>query len=201
MTLEELIAIKSLASAFGIGATLASFTAWISIKYYLSSYLSEKGKNLATKEDIAEITDQVEAVRTQYSTLIEELKARHQLRLAAVDRRIQTHQEAFTLWRKLFSATHTENIGKVVIECQTWWEENCIYLEPRVRSSFVTAYNAAHLHNTFITSRSNPEEVKANWAKITSFPNELFEAIQLPKLSELEVKMVGNAKDEFKNSI
>jgi hypothetical protein len=201
MTPEELITIKSLASAFGLGAILATGIAWLVIKYYLSSYLSEKGKNLATKEDIAGITDQVEAVRTQYSTLIEELKARHQLRLAAIDRRIQTHQEAFTLWRKLFAATHSENIGKVVIECQTWWEQNCIYLEPNVRLSFVTAYNAAHLHNSILSSRSDGEDVKANWAKITSFPNELFEAIQLPKLSELEIQGIGSTKNELKNSL
>jgi len=33
---------------------------------YLPSYLSQKGKNLATKEDIAEITQKIEEVKTAY---------------------------------------------------------------------------------------------------------------------------------------
>ena len=37
------------------------------LKSYLSSYFSKKGRNLATKEDIREITEKVEAVRTDYA--------------------------------------------------------------------------------------------------------------------------------------
>ncbi|MEJ5906176.1 hypothetical protein V7V80_15945 [Pseudomonas kermanshahensis] len=33
------------------------------IKFYLPGYIKEKGKNLATKEDIAGITDQIEQVK------------------------------------------------------------------------------------------------------------------------------------------
>jgi hypothetical protein len=35
--------------------------------YYLSCYFQEKGKNLATKEDIKEITEKVEFVKNQFS--------------------------------------------------------------------------------------------------------------------------------------
>lgn len=41
---------------------------------YLFSYSSEKGKNLATKEDIGDITRKVEEVKTGYVTEIERLK-------------------------------------------------------------------------------------------------------------------------------
>ena len=41
---------------------------------YLFSYSSEKGKNLATKEDIGDITRKVEDVKTGYITEIERLK-------------------------------------------------------------------------------------------------------------------------------
>ena len=84
---------------------------------FFPSYLSEKGKNLATKEDIAEITKQVEGAKEIYSTrlkelehqnalVLEQLKAQQQLRLAAVERRLAAHQEAFTLWRRLVNAAH-----------------------------------------------------------------------------------------------
>ncbi len=35
-------------------------------KYYLSSYMKEKAKNLATKEDISDITSKIESVKIEY---------------------------------------------------------------------------------------------------------------------------------------
>src|SRR5574341_2266116 len=39
------------------------------LRSYLPKYFEEKGKNLATKEDIEEITRKVEAVRAEYAQL------------------------------------------------------------------------------------------------------------------------------------
>ena len=191
MTPEEVAALRGMLTGFGAGAIVAGGVAYLLIKHYLSSYLSEKAKNLATREDIEEITRKVEGVRTQYSSLLEELKARHQLRLAAVDRRLQAHQEAFALWRKLMAAVHTKDIGNVVTECQAWWELNCIYLEPVVREAFAIAYGAAHGHHSLVEGRSEASLVKSSWKLITDFPNVLFRAIQLPALTELEAKALG----------
>ncbi len=133
MTPEELAALKGMLTGFGSGALAAGAIAFLFVRHYMSAYLLEKGKNLATREDIEEITEKVEAIRAQHASLVEELKARHQLRLAAVDRRLHAHQEAFTLWRKLMAVVHSDQVIKVVQECQTWWEQNCVYLEPKVR--------------------------------------------------------------------
>lgn len=191
MTPEELAALKAMLTGFGAGAIVAGGVGYLVVKHFLSSCLSEKGRNHATREDIEEITRKVEGVRTQYVSLVEELKARHQLRLAAVDRRLQAHQDAFSLWRRLMAATHTEEVGKVVIECQSWWEQNCIYLEPTVREAFVAAYGAASDHNSLVKGRVEVTLIQSNWKLITCFPNVLFQAIQLPALSELEAKALG----------
>ena len=45
------------------------------LKSYLPSYFKEKGKNLATKEDIGVITHEIEEVKSQYSKDIEILRA------------------------------------------------------------------------------------------------------------------------------
>lgn len=47
----------------------------LTLKAYLPSYLKEKGRNLATKEDIGGITQQIEQIRTQHALEIERLKA------------------------------------------------------------------------------------------------------------------------------
>lgn len=178
-------------ASFGIGAVVAGGVVFLLLKHYLPSYLAEKGKNLATKEDIAEITDEVEGVRSQYAVLLEELKAKHLLRLAALDQRLRAHQEAFTLWREILGATHTDQIGSVVIKCQEWWEKNCLYLEPNVREAFVASYSAAHMHRALTQGRTDRVALAENWDQITKFPNILFEAVQLPALSNVESKALA----------
>ncbi|MGF6199799.1 hypothetical protein [Pseudomonas laurylsulfatiphila] len=45
------------------------------IKFYLPGYIKEKGKNLATKEDIAEITNKIEQVKVEYAKQLELYKS------------------------------------------------------------------------------------------------------------------------------
>jgi hypothetical protein len=62
---------------FAISTAMHLFT-WVIIlvggfflRKYLPAYFQEKGKNLATKEDIKEITEKVEAVRAHYARQLE----------------------------------------------------------------------------------------------------------------------------------
>jgi hypothetical protein len=174
-----------------LGFCIGVFFAAFFLKHFLPSYFSEKGKNLATREDIGEITRKVEEVRSEYLLQVESLKAMNQLRLAALDRRLEVHQQAFLQWRKVMAATLSEEVGKVVIDCQRWWEQNCIYLEPEVRKAFVVAYSAANMHHSLINCLAEDSVIKANWDLIADFPRALFEAIQLPELSELELRALS----------
>lgn len=196
MTIEELRELLRYAGAFGVGGVVFLGIGWVFLKAYFSNYLSKKAENLATREDIAAITHEIEGVRTQYAVLIEESKAKHQLRMAALDRRLLAHQEAFTLWRELLGGVHTEAIGKIVIKCQDWWEKNCLYLEPKVREAFVAAYSAAHSHHAYVRANSESEIIMENWEKIMMFPKVLFEAIQLPPLSEVEAKPIPSPEEQ-----
>jgi hypothetical protein len=53
---------------------LLLISGWFLYKYF-PSYFAEKGKNLATKEDIGEITHEIEKARIQYTSAIEVLRA------------------------------------------------------------------------------------------------------------------------------
>jgi len=75
------------------------------LAYTGKAYATKKGENLATKEDIADITRKVESVRAEYAeklqTLIHEKAAsreatqrHHQLSMAALDKRLEVHQTA-----------------------------------------------------------------------------------------------------------
>lgn len=66
--------------------------AFVLLKIYAKSYSSEKGKNLATKEDIGEITEKVESIKASLTIKVEELKSdlsyknEHLIHLRAAER-------------------------------------------------------------------------------------------------------------------
>jgi hypothetical protein len=165
-----------------------AFLLGLLIREFLPGYFRKKGENLATKEDIADLTKLQKGVEHQFNDLIESSKQRHSLRLAALDTRLAAHQEAFVLWRELLANVHGENIGPVVLRCQEWWEQKCLYLEPDVRDAFVRAYSAASSHNGYRQARFDVKTVQNNWEEFARFPNVLFEAMQLPPLRQDDAK-------------
>ena len=179
------------------------------IRSFLPAYFSEKGKNLATREDIAKITDEIESVKTDYaaklkllehqnSLLLEELRGRHQLRMAAIEKRLEVHQHAFTLWRRLLSTVHSEEVNAVVTECQYWWDRNCLYLNPQAREAFNGAFFAAHMHKGLLQDRSNRKAVQENWAVIMRAGELIVSGVELPTLGEREA-LTAVAQDAQSN--
>ncbi len=158
---------------------------------YFRSYLRKKGENLATKEDTAEITRKVEEVRAEYAenlhtlihekTLIREaVQRRHQLSMAALDRRLQAHQTAYFLWRQL-SSEATKDDGFVFIQrCDTWWDKHCLYLSEEAGSAFREALHAAASVREL---RSTGRDLSGYWDKIYQAGDVIRKAVQLPPLS------------------
>lgn len=95
MDIQDLEKILSIAGNFSLGFILGGLTLWLILRYWASSYLSEKGKNLATKEDVGYITDKVESVRNEYAKAIELLRSDNQLRLAAIEREKSIKKDVF----------------------------------------------------------------------------------------------------------
>ena len=175
----------------------------------LFPYLNKKGENLATKEDIAEITDKVEQVKSEYTERLEEIKQqnrlllentqyKNQLRLAALDRRLEVHQQAYVLWQKLMDVLYDkEKIGEVIRECQDWWVRNNFYLEEEARQAFCIAYHSAstycqiytELREADSTERQRREGVRLeSWDSVNDAGEAIVKAVELPSLVEEEHK-------------
>jgi hypothetical protein len=194
MSPDEIRSIASVLLRYGFEAVAAGGVVFLLLKHFLPGYLSEKGKNLATQEDVAKITHEIEQVRSQYSLLLEETKAKHQLRLAAVDRRLQAHQEAYSLWRRLMHAAHSPEVDDSVIKCQAWWESNCLYLEPSAREAFSAAYSSAAMHKSLLQNRDDSKSVRENWLQIVNAGSVILKAAQLPGLTQTEAREVEQLK-------
>ena len=145
---------------------------------------------MATREDIAAITREIEDVKSQYAVVIEELRARHQLRLAAVDRRLDAHQRAYTFWRKLIMNINSESISDVVLECQEFWNENCFYLSAEARSAFHVAMQSALAHKNILAMgglHKDASLITENWERIVAAGNAIVASVQLPSLGNAEL--------------
>lgn len=163
--------------------------AWFA-KPYFSEYSKTKGKHLAEKEDVALLTRLVEDVKQQNALALEGLKGENLLRLAAAERRLQAHQEGFVHWRAMLKLLYEGDLGSAVVEAQTWWERNCLFLTPGARDAFNLAYFAAR--SVRLNSRqTGAHEAEEMWLKkFMAAADELVEGVSLPSLGSREQDMV-----------
>lgn len=105
MTLEQLL---GLALRYGFEASIVGLVVFLLIKFFLPSYFSEKGKNLATKEDIEEITNNIESVKSSYAHVLEELKSDNQLKLAEIEREKDIKKEVYL--QAVEALTRSQNV-------------------------------------------------------------------------------------------
>jgi hypothetical protein len=160
---------------------------------YLAEYAKTKGKNLADKEDVRHITQLVESVKQDNQVLLEQVKLRGQLRLAAAEKRLEIHQEAFVMWRGLLQVVHTAQVREVVRTCQTWWEHNCLFLTAEARGAFMRAYQAAADHQMILDGPRNDETARLareNWNTIMRAGLDIVEGVNLPAMGEAEAATV-----------
>lgn len=124
---------------------------------------------------------------------ISELDRAQQLRLAALDRRLDAHQKAYTLWRKLlFADKRNGEVFKVIADCQDWWEANCVFLTTDAREAFLKAYLSASDHAQFRATHQDAELVKAAWEDVRRAGDIILRGVYLPSISDLEEKRVND---------
>ena len=180
MTPEELRKIieETVKDGVSFNLLLISFIYLIifALGIFFGSFLRKKGEDLATKQDIGAITKIVEEIRSHFTS-------RQQLRMAALERRLDVHQKAYKLWTELISADK-ENIAAKAYECQQWWYENNLFLEPEVREAFKKGYKAASVHPKLLEHRLLYKDIEENWNKVHRVGKIIEEAIRLPEITE-----------------
>ncbi|MET4567698.1 hypothetical protein [Rhodanobacter soli] len=166
---------------------------------FLSGYLKRKGENLATKEDVGEITKKVEGIRADFvrdaqsraheqNVFIESFKAHQNLRTLAGPERLRASQEAFALWRALFDADIAD--FAVMDECNDWWRKNCLYLDAPARQAFIEGVAAWHgraiLMSPANRDPANHEPLTRLMATFMATPDAIMKGAGLPPLAEQE---------------
>lgn len=79
-----------------------------------------------------------------------------------------------------------DQVNSVIMECQEWWNINCLYLEADAREAFIHAYLTAGNHHLLLKSHDRAEDVKSSWA-IIMLPGKLIvKGVELPPIAEDE---------------
>ena len=189
MPTDELKYWISVIGSFGVAPVVAAGVTYLLLRNYLSRYLEEKGRNLATLEDIAEITRRTETVKTEFSS-------QERLRFAAMERRLEAHQEAYGLARQLVADVLNRDEDKLtgkVADCYTWFDANALYLEPDARFAFYRACHAASTHRHYEREPGvDDKDRHANWKKIAEAEDAIAECVGLPPFRNASLTQGGN---------
>lgn len=120
----------------------------------------------------------------------------HQLRVAALERRLAAHQEGYALWRKLWANVHQrDQIGAVVLECQTWWEQNCLYLSEPARTAFHRAFSMAGGHRDLVEARVSVDAMKESWAEIMAAGPAFVAGAALPPIGGVDDALPDRSRE------
>lgn len=188
---------------------------------YFISYLKEKGKNLATKEDIEEITNKVESVKQEYKKefdLIQKQNDAHFSELKNIKDRYNSKQfeiynnlwvslielkfSADTLWDEA-TIPKLRNLSKKVAEAQKSIEISSLLLENddyRELNNLIDKFNDFKVGKTKLIETKYKTDIQMDEYYINE--DEIKKMIKLNgKIKKQYESLVINLKQEFKEQI
>ena len=112
-----------------------------------------------------------------------------QLRLAAIDKRLEIHQEAFTHWLRVSRSLHDqEKLQPLLDNAFEWWDQKSLYLGPEIAHKFrVALLNAGTYQQTLIHAQElrDSELIKKTHEEIVSVGKLIQESVGLPAIGDL----------------
>jgi hypothetical protein len=118
--------------------------------------------------------------------LISERRRVADFRMAALERRLETHQAAYRLWHEMVWALDDPDKGpETVARCEQWWIDHCLYLDAKSRQEFLQCAHEAGLYRD-LKDPDNPAETKARFKRIQNVFKLLERGVHLPSIGGLE---------------
>lgn len=131
-----------------------------------------------------------------------ELERKEKFKLVAIEKRIETHQQALKHWDELKSVIHTsdddQRKGEVLKASRDFWYSNCLYLEKQTRTKFQDAYWIVSNYKMWLEMRREMETGKEKEDHIKFYMEQwndfhkLFEIIQ----KEVELEPIKPEEDK-----
>lgn len=218
MDLAEIEKILSYVGSLSVGLIIGASIIYFLLKSFLPSYFSEKGKNLATKEDIESITDKVESVKTDYAKVLEELRSNNQLKLAEIEREKNIKKEvylqaveALTRFQNVIATLSNLNIDQqkiaaamandsgLIAKVQIVGSERTVKAVTTIMASIGTASMDLMLQRSLLVSRKTTIDVLEEYCSKKEC--EIDRYIEIMKNLNLEGNQDKRVWDTINNSI
>jgi hypothetical protein len=78
----------------------------------------------------------------------------------------------------------------LILDCQEWWNNNCLYLSPDARAAFKKAYIAAEYLSQSLNLQAGAEARKRDLEDLNRAGEIIVKGIYLPSIGEDESKHV-----------
>jgi hypothetical protein len=78
----------------------------------------------------------------------------------------------------------------LVLDCQEWWNNNCLYLSPDARAAFKKAYIAADYLSQPTNIQAGPESRKKDVEELNLAGEIIVKGVYLPSVGEYELKHI-----------
>jgi hypothetical protein len=117
-------------------------------------------------------------------------------KIMALEKRLESHQDAFRLWYDLmWSLNDDDQRGVQAEKCNDWWVDNQFYLDKKSSSAFKTAALVANTFGEYRAGDKNAaEERKKAFREMQKVGSYLRKGLGLPHLEnekELEREVLG----------
>lgn len=135
------------------------------------------------------------------------LDRKDKFRLVAIEKRLQTHQEAFSLWYKLIWVIHSPSDDRipVITEARNFWLNNCLYLEKNTRKEFDIVIRLVDGYSLKLQIAKDEkdshkkeeliQDYRNDWKRISDLPNYIQSEVELkPIVLDLNISAEGTKK-------
>ena len=137
---------------------------------------------------------------TRENTKQQQKDRKQQLAMAALDKRLQVHQEAFVIWKNIVSVIRNlEKPFKIVVEeAEEWWYNNCLYLDSKASENFwdciITAPGYRRLYKVHeeklkreLSNESDEKMLNETWNTILEPGRSIPAGVELPPLKSSDL--------------
>lgn len=131
---------------------------------------------------------------------ITEKRFQHELKLAALDKRLEVHQQAYTWWLNVLrSLFEKEKLHKEILpSAYKWWDENCLYLHKNVahklRAAFLIAGTYEVMADAYRGQPNGADSIERMHLDIASVGPLIQAAVGLPEINPSE--LASNSRDQ-----
>jgi hypothetical protein len=102
---------------------------------------------------------------------IREGERKDKFKLAALDKRMDIHQEAYYRWSKIIHLRFKNDVDNVLLESVEWYNKNCLFLDSKSRVEFIRC--TENVLNYKTTWRMWQDSAQQNLKEKEDYSNEL----------------------------